>query len=168
MKLLLIFLAAGSLGGLAGGAIKVPGGTLIGAMVAVIAVKAWGAYEFEAPPIYMFAVQVLVGVMVGVKYTPEMAALALKLFKPVLASTIVLVGSGVILSIIFSKFLALDPATSYLATSPGAMTSLVPLAAEAEADAALVAAFHFFRLVFIIITAPLILKLVHVIVHHTK
>lgn len=165
MKELFIILAAGLLGGLAGMKMKVPGGILIGAMVAVIAVKWLGKINYSASDNFVFIVQVIVGVMVGLKYTPETAGMAHKLILPIITSTLVLVGTGLILSLAFTRVFSFDPVTSYMATSPGAMSSLIPLAAETEAEAALVAAFHFFRLVFIILTAPLVLKLIHFILN---
>jgi hypothetical protein len=52
----------------------------------------------------------------------------------------------------------LDPGTAYLGTSPGAMSALIVLAIDNPAKEALVVCFHFFRVVFIILTAPIILK----------
>jgi uncharacterized membrane protein AbrB (regulator of aidB expression) len=81
-----------------------------------------------------------------------------KIIVPVITSTFVLVGVGVILSIVFKKLNLLDSGTAYLGTSPGAMSALIVLAIDNPAKEALVVCFHFFRVVFIILTAPIILK----------
>jgi uncharacterized membrane protein AbrB (regulator of aidB expression) len=54
----------------------------------------------------------------------------------------------------------LDIGTAYLGTSPGAMSALIVLALESEAQPMLVVCFHFIRVVFVILTAPLIFRLV--------
>jgi uncharacterized membrane protein AbrB (regulator of aidB expression) len=46
-----------------------------------------------------------------------------------------------------------------LGTSPGAMSALIVLAFKSGANAMLVACFHYFWVVFVILTAPIFLKL---------
>ena len=70
----------------------------------------------------------------------------------------VLVGVGILLSIIFTRMGVLDAPSAYLGTSPGAMSALIVLAFESGSSATLVVCFHFFRVVFVILTAPLFLK----------
>ena len=163
MKELLIILLVGGFGGLAGAWLKIPGGTLVGAMFAVILFKALGHGDYNVPKIYIFLVQVMVGVMVGAGYTPELGGMVLQIIKPVFLSTLVLVAAGLAMGLLFSRILPMDPVTGYLATSPGAMSSLVAMAAESKAQPTIVAAFHFFRLIFILLTAPLLLKLVQIL-----
>jgi len=79
---------------------------------------------------------------------------------PVIISTIVLVSVGLLLSLFVAKIWPLDIYTAYLGTSPGAMSALIPLADDSPANVAFVGAFHFFRVVFIILIAPLIYKLI--------
>jgi membrane AbrB-like protein len=79
---------------------------------------------------------------------------------PVIISCVVLVGTGVILAVVFTRLGLLDIGTAYLGTSPGAMSALIVLALESEAQPMLVVCFHFIRVVFVILTAPLIFRLV--------
>ena len=58
----------------------------------------------------------------------------------------------------FTRLELLDMGTAYLGTSPGALSALVVLAFDSQAQPMLVVCFHFFRVVFIILTAPLIFK----------
>jgi hypothetical protein len=69
-----------------------------------------------------------------------------------------LVGAGCLMAIVIHRLDLLDAATAYIATSPGAMTSLIPLSVEGCANPVIVTCFHFFRLLFILLTAPWILK----------
>jgi uncharacterized membrane protein AbrB (regulator of aidB expression) len=81
-----------------------------------------------------------------------------KIVIPVITSTLVLVGTGILLSIIFTKIGVLDTGSAYLGTSPGAMSALIVLALDSGTNAALVTCFHFFRVVFIVLTTPIIFK----------
>jgi len=160
MQALAVLILVGAIGGLVGVSLRLPAGILVGAMTAVILFKAFGATDYTVPRAYIYVVQVLVGVMIGVGYTPEVAGMILQLIRPVLISTLVLVGAGLAVGLVFSRTLCIDPVTGYLATSPGGLSALIPLAAEANGLPTVVAAFHFFRLVFILLTAPLVLKLI--------
>ncbi len=99
------------------------------------------------------------GTMAGWKEAPTMMPVLKKLFFPVLTSTVTLVGVGILLSIVFTRMGILDAPSAYLGTSPGAMSALIVLAFESGSSATLVVCFHFFRVVFVILTAPLFLKL---------
>lgn len=152
------YVLLGTLGGFLGSKLKITGGTLIGALLIVIFVKLMMKVHWEVPKSFSFILQVFLGIMVGATFQPDMIKILYKIIVPVITSTFILVGVGVILSIIFTKLNLLDPGTAYLGTSPGAMSALIVLAIDNPAKEALVVCFHFFRVVFIILTAPIILK----------
>jgi membrane AbrB-like protein len=158
---LLIYLVVGTAGGLLGSRFKITGGTLIGAMVAVILFKMLVQKELELPKSYTFFVQVLIGIMVGISYSPDMNKLFARIAVPVIISTLVLVTAGLGICIILIKTGLLDASTSYLSTSPGAMVAMISLAAESNANSPVVLTFHFFRIAFIILTAPLVFHFIH-------
>jgi len=74
-------------------------------------------------------------------------------------STITLMVTGLMISVILARFGFLDIPTAYIATSPGAMSTLIGLAIERGADTTLVVAFHVFRLTFVNVTAPFVFAL---------
>ena len=155
---LFFYLGVGTLGGFCGSKLKIPAGTLVGAMLAVILTKMVLKSYWEIPKEFTFVIQILLGVMVGTTYNPAIVKVLSKIVIPVVLSTVVLIGIGIILSLIFTKLGFLDIGTAYLGTSPGAMSALIPLAFDSQADATLVVCFHFFRVVFIVLTAPIIFK----------
>ncbi len=155
---LFFYLCVATLGGFCGSKLKIPAGTLVGAMLAVILTKMVLKSYWEIPKEFSFVIQILLGVMVGATYNPSIIKTLSKIALPVVASTVVLIVVGIILSIIFTKLGLLDIGTAYLGTSPGAMSALIPLAFDSQADATLVVCFHFFRVVFIVLTAPIIFK----------
>ena len=155
----LIYFLVGTVGGLCGSRLKLPAGTLIGAMLAVILFKLFVRTDWPIPREANFIFQVALGVMVGAAFHPSMLPLLKTVFFPILASTLTLVATGLIISFIVIRFNILDGPTAYLATSPGAMSGIIVLALESNANSPLVVSFHFFRVVFVLLTAPLILKL---------
>jgi membrane AbrB-like protein len=159
---LLGYLGLGLLGGLLGAKLKIPAGALIGAMLTIIFFKMFMKVHWEIPKSFTFILQVFLGIMVGASFQPELVQTMKKIAIPVIISCVVLVGTGVILAVVFTRFGLVDIGTAYLGTSPGAMSALIVLALESEAQPMLVVCFHFIRVVFVILTAPLIFKLVSV------
>jgi uncharacterized protein len=156
---LVVFLIVGALGGFIGQKMKLPGGVIIGAMLAIIILKLLIRANWSLPGQYSFMLQVLLGIMVGASFEPEMLGIIKTVFIPVIASTLVLVLTGLLISVVFAKLNLLDMGTAYLGTSPGAMSALLVLAVESGKNPTIVMCFHFFRVVFIILTLPIIYKL---------
>ena len=157
---LLWYLVLGLLGGLLGAKLKIPAGVLIGAMLTIICFKILVNVQWEIPRSFAFILQVFVGIGVGAAFQPELVQVMKKIALPVIISCVILVGTGVILAIIFTRLGLVDFGTAYLGTSPGAMSALVVLAFDSQAQPMLVVCFHFIRVVFVILTAPLIFKLI--------
>jgi len=153
-----IFLAIGTLGGYLGTKLKIPAGALIGSLLAVICFKLISRVDWNVPKTFTFVLQVFLGIMVGASFQPGMLKVMGRLFFPVITSTLLLVGTGLLLSMVFIRMGLLDMGTAYLATSPGAMSALLGVALDSGKDAAVITCFHFFRVVFIILTMPLIYK----------
>lgn len=153
-----IFLAVGTLGGYLGTKLKIPAGALIGSLLAVICFKLISRVDWNVPKTFTFVLQVFLGIMVGASFQPGMLKVMGQAFFPVITSTLLLVGTGLLLSMVFTRMGLLDMGTAYLATSPGAMSALLVVALDSGKDAAVITSFHFFRVVFIILTMPLIYK----------
>jgi membrane AbrB-like protein len=135
--------------------IKLPGSAMICALLAVMAVKMLMHSEFRIPRNLDIYIQVALGIRVGMGYTPDIAEKFTSVALPVVCSTLVLVGAGLMMAFIIVKFNLLSIPDAYLSTSPGAMGPLISLSLDNSANPGIVAAFHFFRVIFIILTAPL-------------
>lgn len=157
---LALYVFVGLLGGFVGQKFKIPAGALIGAMLAVIAIKLILRSEWELPRNVVFLLQVAVGIMVGAQFHPSLLPTFYKIIVPVILSCIILVLTGLLIAFLFTKLGILDIGTGYLGTSPGAMTILIVLALENNVNATVITCFHLFRVIFVILTAPLILKLI--------
>ena len=155
---LFAYLGLGLVGGALGAKLKIPAGALIGAMLTIILFKMTMKIHWEIPKGFTFALQVFLGIMVGATFQPELLHVMKKIALPVIISCVVLVGAGILMSAVFAKLGLLDFGTAYLGTSPGAMSALIVMALDSGAQPMLVVCFHFFRVVFVILTAPLIFK----------
>ena len=155
---LLTYLALGLIGGFVGSKLKIPAGTLIGAMLTIISFKLLVQVPWEIPKSFSFVLQVFIWIMVGATFQPELLQVMKKIALPVIISCVVLVGTGIVMAVIFTKLGLLDMGTGYLGTSPGAMSVLIALSLESNSEPTLIVCFHFFRVVFVILTAPLIFR----------
>ena len=153
-----IFLAVGTVGGYLGMKLKIPAGALIGSLLAVICFKLISRVDWNVPKTFTFVLQVFLGIMVGASFQTDMLKVMGRVFFPVITSTLLLVGTGLLISMVFTRMGLLDMGTAYLATSPGAMSALLVVALDSGKDAAVITCFHFFRVVFIILTMPLIYR----------
>ena len=153
-----LYFCAGAVGGLIGAKFKLPGGIIIGSMASVIICKLIRQSQWEMPGGISFITQVLVGVLVASTFQPAMLREFKAIALPVVLSSLMLICAGGVLAIVISSLNLLDPATAYIATSPGAMTALIPLSMDGNGNPLIVTCFHFFRLLFILFTAPWILK----------
>jgi len=155
---LLTYIGLGIVGGALGAKLKIPAGALIGAMLTIILFKMTMKMHWEIPKGFTFALQVFLGIMVGATFQPDLLHVMKKIALPVIISCVVLVGAGILMAAVFAKLGLLDFGTAYLGTSPGAMSALIVMALDSGAQPMLVVCFHFFRVVFVILTAPLIFK----------
>ncbi len=155
---LIAYLGLGLVGGALGAKLKIPAGALIGAMLTIIVFKMTMKMHWEIPKGFTFALQVFLGIMVGATFQPDLLHVMKKIALPVIISCVILVGAGILMAAVFAKLGLLDFGTAYLGTSPGAMSALIVMALDSGAQPMLVVCFHFFRVVFVILTAPLIFK----------
>ncbi len=155
---LALYLGIGFLGGVIGLQARFPGSVIIGSMIAVILVRVWIQSSWSPHHHFNVAIQILLGVLVGTRYNPDLGKMFMKILFPVICSTLVLVIAGLMVAVVLVKINILDIHTAYLSTSPGAFSALLTLSLDSRADPGIVAAFHFFRVVFILISAPIVFK----------
>ena len=153
------YLLLGTVGGLIGWRLKFSGGIIIGSMLAVIIFRLLVQKQVEIPFGIRFFIQVLIGFMVGTSFDPGILPQLKALIWPVCLSTLILMAGGLITTFILARMGVLDIPTAYIATSPGAMSTLIGLAIDRGANATLVVGFHFIRLTTINLTAPFIFAL---------
>ena len=155
-----IYLIIGCLGGFLGLYSRMPAGTLLGTVLAVIIFKICMHASWQTPKEYGFICQVLLGVLISLTFNPGMLQLMKELLVPMLLSTASLVICGMVMAWIFAKWWSIDLPTAYIATSPGGMAALVSMAVDINVNAATIASFHFFRILTVVCTAPFLFKFI--------
>ena len=157
---LILYVVVGLVGGFLGVKLKIPAGSMVGAMLAIIIVKIILKSEWALPKNIIFLLQVAIGIMVGTTFKPSLLPVFQKIAIPVVASTVILIATGILIAVVFSKLGVLDMTTGYLGTSPGAMTVLVALSFEHNVNAMVVTSFHLFRVIFVVLSVPFISKFI--------
>ena len=158
IRQLALYLTIGFLGGMVGLKARFPGSVIIGSMLAVLIVKILLQSSWTPHRHFNMGIQILLGVLVGTRYNPDMGKRLVNVLFPVFCSTLVLVIAGLMVAVVLVKLNLLNIPTAYLSTSPGAFSALLTLSLDSSADPSIVTAFHFFRVVFILISAPIVFK----------
>jgi len=161
---LCLYFRIGAIGGLIGAKLKLPGGIIIGCMISVIIYKLISQSPWEMPGAISFIIQVLVGILVASTFQPAMLGELKAIALPVVLSSLAFIYVGRGLAIVISSLELLDPATAYIATSPDAMTAVIALSMGGNGKL-IVTCVHFFRPLFIVFTAPWILKALSYFTH---
>jgi membrane AbrB-like protein len=147
-------------GGLLGFFSKLPGGTILGSMLAVGLVRMTSTNEVKpAGPKCMTCVQALSGMYIGVKMIIS-GDLIMELLLPVLAGTMCLIMFSLFFTNVVVKKFKTDKRSAWLSCCPGRMQDMVLISGEFKANVIKIAISHTVRLVFVILVTPLILWLI--------
>lgn len=167
MTTFLLLIACGIVGGLLFFFLHIPGGAMLGAVVAVLAVKMLGHVETDTPHLFQLGAQIAIGVMVGNMMTGgtllEIRAMAPLMF----GSTALLVVAGALGAWFICRSAGLDAGSAILATSPGGLQAVVGMASDLGTNAPAVLAFHLVRLYTVLLLAPFLGWLLHRLLPHS-
>jgi uncharacterized protein len=136
-----------------------PAGALIGAMVAVAALKIWGSGAPDMPGSIRFVALIVIGWDLGSRFDKQLLATVTNNLAPLVLVIGCFLVTGWILAWMLWKFGVMDPVTAVLATSPGGLVQMGALTSETQSNAALVVGFHLLRIVAVLLSAPLISRL---------
>lgn len=157
----LLLLVCGAVGGSLFVVLHVPGGAMLGAVVAVLAFKLSGTLAAQTPPLFQTCAQIAIGVVVGNMLTSQALTEIRNMAGLMTLSTFILIAAGFVSSWIISRQTGMDAATSILASSPGGLQAVVGLASDIGNQAPAVMAFQMVRLYAVVLLAPLISWLLH-------
>jgi membrane AbrB-like protein len=155
----LIAALAAPLGAVAGRALRVPAGTLLGPLAVAAALALAHPFgHFAVPELLQQAAFIGIGLQVGLRFTREAVREVGRLLLPVLASI-----AGLMLGC-FGLALALTATTdvklldAYLATTPGGLYAVLAAAFGAGADTTFILAVQTLRLLVMVLLAPLVVR----------
>jgi membrane AbrB-like protein len=156
---LLLTLSAALAGGALGAWLRIPAGVIIGSMAGVAIANLAGLPLGRIPPWTLFLLQVILGASLGQMITRQsvMELKAAWLPALIICAMTLLFTAGAAWSI--HKLTGWNGMTSFFSSAPGGMTDMVLLAHGTEAEIPKVMALHMVRLATVILSVPLILKL---------
>jgi membrane AbrB-like protein len=144
-----LFIGIASLGGLVGNYLRIPIGTLIGAMFAVGLSKHFSLLSFQSSTILSFFVQMLLGIMFGLSFIKLTKAQLKKLLISfsIIILSVVIMGAGT--GFVVSKLTFIDSGLSILASAPGGIPEMAMTAKALRLDAPVVVVIHLIRVILV-------------------
>lgn len=146
------------IGGLFGITLSIPGGALIGAFIFVAMSNAFFV-KLLIPEKIKYIIQVLIGAVIGSGVTHGSFSEIIKIILPALTTVALLLTIGILLGLLLNKMWKIDLITALLSTAPGGLTSMSLIALDLRADVAFVTSLQFMRLIVILISYPIIMKM---------
>jgi len=156
---ILITLSAALTGALLFEKLRIPAGALIGAMVAVAALRLADLPATDLPALGRFLAFAALGWAIGEGVTRDVLRTLVGAAVPVLATVLALVLFGAFVAWVLVRLGVLDPATAFLVASPGALSQMAAMSDAVGANTPVVVTVHVVRIVTIIALAPVVVRL---------
>jgi membrane AbrB-like protein len=154
-----VLLAIGALGALLADRIGMPGGAVVGALLAVgifyIVRGETGPWQRRFGRVG----RLLLGTVVGAAFTADVLAPLKIAVLPMIAVVVTLTGVGLAMGWLLYRSGKVNFATAMVGAVPGGLPAMVGIAADMHADSAVVAAIHVSRLTSILLIVPGVLAL---------
>ncbi|MDF1484314.1 AbrB family transcriptional regulator [Ramlibacter sp. H39-3-26] len=147
-------------GAWAGWRLRLPAGTLLGPLLLGVAFQGAAGQPLVLPPWLLAGAYAAVGWSIGLRFTRPILAVAIRALPRVLASIFALIALCGGFAALLVAWTGIDPLTAYLATSPGGADSVAIIAASSQVDLPFVIAMQTLRLVFVMLTGPLIARFI--------
>ncbi|MFC0217453.1 hypothetical protein FHS82_003233 [Pseudochelatococcus lubricantis] len=113
-----------------------------------------GLVSFALPPWLLALGYVALGWSIGLGFTLQVLAVAMRALPWILASIALLIAFCGGLAAVLVYALGVDPLTAYLATSPGGLDSVAIIAAASNVDLGFVVALQTVRFVIVVLAGP--------------
>lgn len=142
---LLLTLGVGLGGGIIARQVRMPGGVIMGALLAVAGLHIAVETLAPLPPAFRTAAQIMIGGVIGtsLKRSPLRAVRSIAL--PAAFAIGILMSASVALAFAFNLVSGLPLVTALFATAPGGASDMAAAALKLNADVALIAAIHVVR-----------------------
>lgn len=131
-----------------------PGGALIGALLAAAAARLLGA-PLEEPPEWLRTTgRIVLGLTIGATVTPGTLQSVARAMLPVTILLLVMVVLGLLTAVAIHRFTRMPLPTALCSTTPGAIAPMIALAGDLGGDAAVAASMQLVRLLGILAFVP--------------
>lgn len=139
--------------------IRMPAGVMIVGIVLGALAQDLGGLQITLPMPVLAVSFMLIGWMIGLRFTRQTLAHALRALPAVLASILVLVAVCGVIAALMVWLAGVDPLTAYLATSPGGADTVAIIASSSHVDVAYVMAMQLARFLAVMLIGPLCARL---------
>ncbi|MCP9850279.1 AbrB family transcriptional regulator [Cyanobium sp. Morenito 9A2] len=157
---LLIYLLAGLGGGLLALRTGIPAAPLAGALLGAALVSMTGRLDVAIWPAgTRTALEIGIGTVIGTGLTATALTELRQLWKPAIVITVALVATGLVVGLLCSRLLGLDPTVALLGAAPGGISGMSLVGAEFGVGAA-VATLHAVRLITVLLVLPITVRFV--------
>ena len=157
---LLASLVVGTVGALVARWLRVPSGALVGPMVLGATLHATGLVDFALPQWLLGLAYAGIGWYVGLRFTRDTVRSALRALPAIFAATFGMIALCGLWAWLLTRILPIDLLTAYLATSPGGLDTVAIIALGTGADLSFVLAVQVLRLFVVLLTGPVIARLI--------
>jgi membrane AbrB-like protein len=157
---ILLFAVVSILCAIFGKKIKLPTSFLVGPIIGTAALTIFGIHGPSLPPSILDISQFMIGAYVGLLIKPDKLPHKGKILSLAVISGFCLLLTSLGLSFLLKLCYGASYSTSYLSLAPGGMDQMGILAHEVNANLSMVVGYQLFRLFFIFLVVPPILKLV--------
>ncbi len=134
--------------------LHVPGGAIVGSMLATGLTALSFKYAVQLPAPAGTAIQIMLGISLGLTFDRSFLPIAVKIFPLAVISTLVLLCVAVLMAICAHKLGIVDFATAVFGFSPGGMSGMSVLAQAEGHQTPIVAFLHVIRIFTLFIVVP--------------
>ncbi len=157
LTLLLIFLL-GYIGYRIFSFLHIPGGAVTGSLAMVALVTSLGAGWSEMPAYVSTFFQVIVGVMLGCKFSKERMSTMKSLFIPGMMSSVWMICFSLIIGLLLAKFTNIELGSALFGSVPGGLYEMGLIAITYNLSVPVVALFQFVRVISVSVSVPVIVS----------
>lgn len=154
----IVVLAIGAVGGLVGRVLRIPGGSMLGAMAAVGAMQLTTTTPLQIAGYWAILGQLLVGAVIGSTLDRRMIRSFRTVLLPGLFAVLTMILSGVLIGVAFAALGFVEPLTALFGMAPGGFAEMTAAAIALGASGPLVASMHLVRTTTVLVLLPLILR----------
>lgn len=140
--------------------LKIPAGNLLVPMTLGAVLHATGLLAIALPTWLLGAGYAVLGWYVGLQFTRETLAVAVRSIPALLGATFLLIGLCALSAWLLRSLSGTDALTAYLATSPGGLDSIAIIALGSGANIPFVLAIQALRIFVVILTGPPLAKFI--------
>lgn len=156
---LLMLIAGACVGAAAGKLVRLPMWPLTGAMLGAGAVEILVPNDDGIPDAWSFAAQVVMGSVVGASILPGGFKELRKIALPGGIAVVAILALGVAGGLVTAALGGFDPVVTTFGMVPGGVGEMVAAAIALESDSAVVAGIHIVRLVIVLSTLSLVIRI---------